>query len=205
MGTDGKPFKTRSGGTIKLADLLDEAVERALTVVKEKNTDLDEQQALIVANKVGIGAVKYADLSKTRTNDYIFNWDSMLSFEGNTGPYMQYAYTRICSIFRKADLSIENFHSPLKIHEPQEMALALKALQFDEALEQVGNEAMPHILCTYLYELASLFMTFYEACPILKDSIKEDVRNSRLQLSKSVAGILNQGLALLGIETMERM
>ncbi len=205
MGPDGKPFKTRSGTTVKLADLLEEANERALAVVKEKNADLPDEEALIVARKVGIGAVKYADLSKTRTNDYIFNWDAMLSFEGNTGPYLQYAYTRIFSIFRKAGLEIERFDAALELNEPQEQALALRALQFNEALEQVSAEAMPHVLCTYLYDLASLFMTFYEACPILKEGISEDVRNSRLYLSKTVADTLSQGLELLGIETMERM
>ncbi|WP_075185774.1 arginine--tRNA ligase [Teredinibacter haidensis] len=205
MGADGKPFKTRSGGTVKLADLLDEAIERAAKVVRDKNPDLDEGEARGVARKVGIGAVKYADLSKTRTNDYIFNWEAMLAFEGNTGPYMQYAYTRIFSVFRKANIDMQSFTAELDLREPQEKALALKALQFDEALEQVGNEAMPHILCTYLYDLASLFMTFYEACPILKSDVAPDTRNSRLQLSKAVAETLKKGLELLGIETMERM
>ncbi|WP_045858365.1 arginine--tRNA ligase [Teredinibacter purpureus] len=205
MGADGKPFKTRSGGTVKLADLLVEAIERAHTIVSEKNPELDAATIKEVSQKVGIGAVKYADLSKTRTNDYIFNWDAMLSFEGNTGPYMQYAYARICSIFRKANIDLNSFSGELCVTEPQEKSLVLKTLQFDEALEHVSADAMPHILCTYLYDLASLFMTFYEACPILKSDVDDNTRNSRLQLSKNVAQRLQQGLELLGIETMERM
>ncbi|WP_018415016.1 arginine--tRNA ligase [Teredinibacter turnerae] len=204
MGTDGKPFKTRSGGTVKLAELLVEAVERAGQVVAA-NSELDAQEAADIARKVGIGAIKYADLSKTRTNDYVFNWDAMLSFEGNTGPYLQYAYTRIKSIFRKADLDLESFAADLNIYEAQEKALALKTLQFAEVVEQVASEALPHVLCNYLYDLSSLFMTFYEACPILKSDVQEDTRNSRLVLSAAVAKTLALGLDLLGIEVMERM
>ncbi|WP_188151779.1 arginine--tRNA ligase [Teredinibacter waterburyi] len=205
MGADGKPFKTRSGGTVKLADLLEEAVERAAVVVSQKNPDLTAEEMTEVARKVGIGAVKYADLSKTRTNDYIFNWDTMLSFEGNTGPYLQYAYTRIKSIFRKANLEMDSFNAELLIKMDQEKALALKTLQFSEVIEQVAEEAFPHILCTYLYDLASLFMTFYEACPILKPDVEPDTRESRLMLSKATALTLQTGLDLLGIEVMERM
>ncbi len=205
LGNDGKPFKTRTGGTVKLAELLAEAVERAASVVREKNPDFSESEILAIAQKVGIGAVKYADLSKTRTNDYVFNWENMLSFEGNTGPYMQYAYTRICSIFQKADLSMANYNAEIVLNEPQEKALALKALQFSEALQQVSDEAFPHTLCNYLYELASLFMTFYEACPILKDGTENTVKASRLQLSKTVAKTLVSGLELLGIQVMKKM
>lgn len=204
MGKDGKPFKTRDGGTVKLAALLDEAIERAHAIVKE-NPDLTEEESRDIAQKVGIGAVKYADLSKTRTNDYIFNWDSMLSFEGNTGPYMQYAYTRIRSIFRKAEIDMADFNAEIKIEAPQEKALALKTLQFSEVVEQVANDAYPHVLCNYLYDLASLFMSFYEACPILKEGTEEDVKNSRLMISKAVATTLETGLDLLGIEVMEKM
>lgn len=204
MGSDGKPFKTRSGGTVKLAELLQEAVERAAKVIQD-NSELPAEEASSIARKVGIGAIKYADLSKTRTNDYVFNWDAMLSFEGNTGPYLQYAYTRIRSIFRKAQIDMDSFEAELHIAEPQEKTLALKSLQFAEVIEQVANEAMPHILCNYLYDLASLFMTFYEACPILKSDVPEDVRNSRLVLSRAVAKTLALGLDLLGIEVMERM
>lgn len=204
MGDDGKPFKTRSGGTVKLAELLEEAVERAAKVIAD-NPELSPEEATEIARKVGIGAIKYADLSKTRTNDYIFNWDAMLSFEGNTGPYLQYAYTRIRSIFRKADLDMDNFSAQLQIIEPQEKALALKTLQFAEVIEQVASEALPHVLCNYLYDLSSLFMTFYEACPILKSDVSEDLRLSRLALSSAVAKTLALGLDLLGIEVMERM
>lgn len=205
MGADGKPFKTRAGDTVKLADLLVEAVERAEKLVREKNTDLNDEQVLEVARKVGIGAVKYADLSKTRTNDYIFSWESMLSFEGNTAPYLQYGYTRIQSIFRKAGISAADLKGELALEVDQEKALALKLLQLSECLEVVAREAYPHILCNYLYELASLYMSFYEACPILKDGIDTATRNSRLQLCAQVGNTLKTGLDLLGIEVMERM
>ncbi len=205
MGEDGKPFKTRSGGTVKLADLLEEAVERATILVKEKNPELAENDINEISRKVGIGSVKYADLSKTRTNDYIFNWNSMLSFEGNTAPYLQYAYTRVQSIFRKAEIDPQTISSAILIQNEQEKNLAIKLLQFSETLDQVAREAMPHVLCTYLYELASLYMTFYEACPILKEGIPEDLRYSRLRLCHLVAKTIEKGLDLLGIEVMERM
>ena len=205
LGEDGKPFKTRTGGTIKLAELLNESIERAEAVVREKNSELTEEEILTVARKVGIGAIKYADLSKTRTNDYVFSWESMLSFEGNTGPYMQYAYTRIISIFKKAGLDITAHNADIVIDADQEKALSLKALQFSEAIELVGEEAFPHIMCTYLYDLASLFMTFYEACPILKSDVPEEVKQSRLQICKGIARTLETGLALLGIEVMDKM
>ena len=204
MGSDGKPFKTRSGGTVKLAELLHEAVERATAVIQGSD-ELTAEEKAEVARKVGIGAVKYADLSKTRTLDYVFNWDLMLSFEGNTGPYLQYAYTRVRSIFRKAGVDPNELSSSLTLTEPQEKALALKLMQFGETVEQVAQDAMPHILCTYLYDLASLFMTFYEACPILKDGVDSATRNSRLILSHQVAQTLRNGLDLLGIEVMEKM
>lgn len=205
LGKDGKPFKTRSGDTVKLAELLDEAVGRALASVQAKNPDLNSDEMTEVSRKVGIGAVKYADLCKTRTNDYVFNWESMLTFEGNTGPYMQYAYTRVASLFRKASIEAATFAGDIVIKEPQEQQLALKLLQFPEVVEQLANEAYPHILCTYLYEVASLYSTFYEACPILKDTVEASIKNSRLQLCKGVAQTLETGLSLLGIETMERM
>lgn len=205
MGEDGKPFKTRSGGTVKLAELLSEAVERAEKLIIEKDTSLSDDERKTVARKVGIGAVKYADLSKTRTNDYIFNWETMLSFEGNTAPYLQYAYTRIKSIFRKAGVEPDSLSTPVALDSEVEKALALKLLQFEEALEQIGRESYPHVLCAYLYDLASLYMTFYEQCPILKDSVDESTQNSRLRLSQLVARTLATGLDLLGIETMERM
>jgi arginyl-tRNA synthetase len=205
MGADGKPFKTRSGGTIKLADLLVEAVERAEHLVRDKNPDLAEEDINLIARKVGIGAIKYADLSKTRTNDYIFDWDAMLSFEGNTSPYLQYAYTRIRSIFRKAGIQPEGFSAPVTLGQPQEKTLALKLLQFNEVLDQVAADCYPHTLCTYLYELASAFMSFYEQCPVLKEGVDNSTRQSRLQLCALSAATLAQGLDLLGIEVMEKM
>ena len=205
MGSDGKPFKTRSGGTVKLADLLQEAVERAEKLVSAKNPDLGDNEIKDIARKVGIGAVKYADLCKTRTNDYIFDWDSMLSFEGNTAPYLQYAYTRIFSIFRKADIQLEGFSADVSISQPEEKQLALKLLQFNEVVNQVAEDCYPHSLCSYLYELSSLFMSFYEHCPILKPEIAPETAQSRLQLCAYSASILQKGLDLLGIEVMEKM
>lgn len=205
LGQDGKPFKTRTGGTVKLADLLDEAVERAEKLLAERASDLTAEQQKEVARKVGIGAIKYADLSKNRTTDYIFNWETMLSFEGDTAPYLQYAYTRIRSIFRKAGIETEGFSAPVVIEAAQEKALAVKLLQFVEAINGVSQNSTPHVLCAYLYELSSLFMTFYEACPILKDGVEESTKQSRLALSLLTARTLKQGLDLLGIETMEQM
>ncbi|GLX84969.1 arginine--tRNA ligase [Thalassotalea loyana] len=205
MGDDGKPFKTRTGGTIKLADLLDEAVTRATDLIKEKNPEMPAEQLNEVAQKVGIGAVKFADLSKNRTSDYIFNWKTMLSFEGATAPYLQYAYSRIQSIFTKAGITVAELPSQATIVEPQEKALALKLLQLEEVLDSVIGDGTPNLLCNYLYELASLYMSFYEACPILKDGIEEDVKLSRLALCHAISSTLMKGLDILGIEVMERM
>ena len=205
MGDDGKPFKTRTGGTIKLAELLDEAVSRAKDLIAEKNPDYDDAKLTEIAEKVGIGAVKFADLSKNRTSDYIFNWKTMLSFEGATAPYLQYAYSRIQSIFSKAGMTTDIVNQAISIKEPQEQALALKLLQLEEVLDAVISECTPNLLCNYLYELASLYMSFYEACPILKDGIADDVKQSRLALCQLIAATLKQGLDILGIETMERM
>ncbi len=211
MGEDGKPFKTRSGGTIKLADLLIEAVEKATLLIQEKNPGLTNKEQQDVAQKVGIGAVKYADLCKTRTNDYLFSWDSMLSFEGNTAPYLQYAYARVRSIFRRAgvnfgadDQNAFGRHS-ITITGEAEKNLSLALLDFDNTVIQVAKDSFPHTLCNYLYNLASAFMTFYENCPILKDDVPPELRDSRLQFCALTAGTLQQGLHLLGIETMERM
>ncbi len=203
MGDDGKPFKTRTGGTIKLAELLDEAVVRASDLIKEKNPDISEADLAVISEKVGIGAVKFADLSKNRTSDYIFNWKTMLSFEGSTAPYLQYAYSRIQSIFTKAG-NLDN-NACIAIVEPQEKALALKLLQLEDVVDAVISECTPNLLCNYLYELASLYMSFYEACPILKEGISEDVKASRLALCQVIAHTLKQGLDILGIEVMERM
>ncbi|WP_105255701.1 arginine--tRNA ligase [Pseudoalteromonas sp. T1lg75] len=205
MGEDGKPFKTRTGGTVKLADLLDEAVSRAKAKLSERESPLNDQEQEEIATKVGIGAVKYADLSKNRTSDYIFNWDTMLSFEGATAPYLQYAYTRVKSIFRKAGIDSAAHQAPVVIAEPQEKALAIKLMQFEEVLDQMVGDATPHVLCGYLYELASLYMSFYEACPVLKEGVSEEDKASRLVLCSLVAKTLRQGLDLLGIEVMEQM
>jgi arginyl-tRNA synthetase len=204
MGEDGKPFKTRTGGTVKLAELLEEAVVRAEAVVKGKSTELTAEEIAEVARKVGIGAVKFADLSKNRTSDYIFSWDAMLSFEGATAPYLQYAYTRVSSILRRAGITDE-FTATLQLQEQQEKLLALKVLQFEETLQQVMKDAQPNLLCNYLYELASQYMSFYEACPILKEGTAVQVRDSRLMLSILVAKLLAKGLDLLGIDVMDKM
>ncbi|EGM78601.1 arginyl-tRNA synthetase [Rheinheimera sp. A13L] len=204
MGEDGKPFKTRTGGTVKLAELLEEAVVRAQAVVEQKSSDLSAEEMAEVARKVGIGAVKFADLSKNRTSDYVFSWDAMLSFEGATAPYLQYAYTRVSGILRRAGID-ESFVAPLQLVEEQEKQLAVKLLRLEETLQAVMKDAVPNLLCNYLYELSSQFMSFYEACPILKEGIEPDLKNSRLMLSILVARTLKQGLDLLGIEVMERM
>ena len=205
MGKDGRPFKTRSGGTVKLADLLIEAVQRAEKLVRDKNDGLDETEIESISQKVGIGAIKYADLSITRTNDYIFDWDTMLSFEGNTAPYLQYAYTRIRSIFRKAGINSSELTSHIKIIENQEKTLSLKLLQFESVIDQVAADCYPHTLCSYLYELASAFMSFYENCPVLKHDVSVETQLSRLKLCELSAETLACGLDLLGIEVMEKM
>ncbi|MEM0652065.1 arginine--tRNA ligase [Klebsiella huaxiensis] len=205
LGKDGKPFKTRAGGTVKLADLLDEALERARRLVAEKNPDMPVEELEKLANAVGIGAVKYADLSKNRTTDYIFDWDNMLAFEGNTAPYMQYAYTRVLSVFRKADIDESVLAAaPVIITEDREAQLAARLLQFEETLTVVAREGTPHVMCSYLYDLAGLFSGFYEHCPILSAE-SEETRNSRLKLAQLTAKTLKLGLDTLGIETVERM
>ncbi|EAS3169624.1 arginine--tRNA ligase [Salmonella enterica] len=205
LGKDGKPFKTRAGGTVKLADLLDEALERARRLVAEKNPDMSADELEKLANAVGIGAVKYADLSKNRTTDYIFDWDNMLAFEGNTAPYMQYAYTRVLSVFRKADIDEQTLASaPVIISEDREAQLAARLLQFEETLTVVAREGTPHVMCAYLYDVAGLFSGFYEHCPILSAE-NDAVRNSRLKLAQLTAKTLKLGLDTLGIETVERM
>lgn len=205
LGKDGKPFKTRAGGTVKLADLLDEALERARRLVAEKNPDMPADELEKLANAVGIGAVKYADLSKNRTTDYIFDWDNMLAFEGNTAPYMQYAYTRVLSVFRKADIDEQALASaPVIISEDREAQLAARLLQFEETLTVVAREGTPHVMCAYLYDVAGLFSGFYEHCPILSAE-NDAIRNSRLKLAQLTAKTLKLGLDTLGIETVERM
>lgn len=205
LGKDGKPFKTRAGGTVKLADLLDEALERARRLVAEKNPDMPADELEKLANAVGIGAVKYADLSKNRTTDYVFDWDNMLAFEGNTAPYMQYAYTRVLSVFRKANIDESVLaNAAVQISEDREAQLAARLLQFEETLSVVARDGTPHVMCAYLYDLAGLFSGFYEHCPILSAE-NEEVRNSRLKLAQLTAKTLKLGLDTLGIETVERM
>ena len=203
MGSDGKPFKTRSGGVAKLSALLEEAQERAFQLVASKNPDMAEDEQRNVGRVVGIASVKYADLSKNRTSDYVFNWDNMLSFEGNTAPYLLYAYSRVASIVRRSEIDVSSIDAPITIAAEQERALAVKLFQFEEAIQQVVSDGMPHFLCAYLYELSGVFMTFYEACPIL--AAESGLKESRLQLALNTASTLQLGLSLLGIETLERM
>ncbi|GAA3544178.1 arginine--tRNA ligase [Zobellella aerophila] len=205
LGKDGRPFKTRSGGTVKLVELLDEAEQRAAQLLEQKQTELTPEEKAQVVNRVAMGSVKYADLSKNRTTDYIFDWDNMLSFEGNTAPYLQYAYTRIRSIFRKAGVDAEQLNGQVQIGAPAEEALAQKLVQFNDTVKSVADKGMPHLLCLYLFELSGAFMSFYEACPINKDGVGEQERASRLLLCAASAKVLERGLTLLGIETMERM
>ena len=213
LGEDGKPFKTRSGETVKLADLLDEAEERAFKIVSEKNPDLPEAQRHEIARVVGLGAVKYADLLPNRQSDYVFSWDKMLALQGNTAPYLQYAYTRIKSIFRKnvgqaSSLSpsqekLETGKMPVPLSAPEEFALAKHLLNFGLTLEAVAEEYRPNFLCNYLYELAGKFTGFYENCPVLKAD--DATRAGRLALCDLTARVLKQGLDVLGIETVEQM
>jgi arginyl-tRNA synthetase len=204
LGEDGKPFKTRSGETVKLADLLDEAEDRAFKIVSEKNEDLPELQRREIARVVGIGAVKYADLLPNRQSDYVFSWDKMLALTGNTAPYLQYAYTRIRSIFRKLDTPLAaNGNQPIKLAAPEEISLAKHLLNFGLTLEAVVDEYRPNFLCNFLYELAGKFTSFYENCPVLKAD--DETRNSRLLLCDLTARVLKQGLEALGIEVVEQM
>lgn len=204
MGKDGRPYKSRDGGVTKLADLLDEAEKRALELVQQKNTQLTPEEQAHVAKVVGISSVKYADLSKNRTSDYIFDWDTMLSFEGNTAPYLLYAYTRVNSVFGKAGVNPHSIDAPFVLNDEREVTLANTLVRFNEVVHTVADKAMPHFLCGYLYEVAGAFSSFYEACPILQgDDLA--VRQSRLKLAALTAKTLRQGLELLGIPTLEKM
>ena len=202
MGDDGKPFKTRSGDTVKLGDLLDEAEERAFKIVSEKSAELPEAQRKEIARVIGLGAVKYADLLPNRQSDYIFSWDKMLALQGNTAPYLVYAYARIQSIFRKAAGRIQN--AEIRLAAPEEITLAKHLLNFGLTLEAVAEELRPNYLCNYLFELAGKFTSFYENCPVLKAD-DEATRNSRLALCDLTARVLKQGLETLGIEVVEQM
>jgi arginyl-tRNA synthetase len=205
LGDDGKPFKTRSGETVKLADLLNEAEERAFKIVSDKNPALPEAQRKEIARVIGLGAVKYADLLPNRQSDYVFSWDKMLALTGNTAPYLQYAYARIRSIFRKSEeiSPVTTRHTALALSAPEEITLAKHLLNFGLTLEAVADEFRPNFLCSYLYELAGKFTSFYENCPVLK--AEEATRNSRLMLCDLTASVLKQGLDILGIEVVEQM
>ena len=202
LGEDRKLMKTRSGDNVPLREVLDEAVVRARKIVEQKNPDLDEAEKNAIAQTIGLAAVKYADLSQYRMTDYIFSWDRMLSFQGNTAPYLQNAYVRIRSIFRKAG---EEFSAPneLTLAEPAELNLAKRLTQFAETVPQVLNDFRPNILTNYLFELANAFHAFYEACPVLKST--EPARATRLALCELTARVLQRGLDLLGIKVPEKM
>jgi arginyl-tRNA synthetase len=204
LGEDNKPLKTRSGENVKLADLLDEAIEKAYQVVSEKNPSLSDARKREVAQMVGIGAIKYADLSQNRNNDYVFSFERMLALNGNTAPYLQYAHARICSIFRKAEIDFEKFHETAGISEIPERDLMLKIMEFPQAVEMVAQELRPHILCNYLYELATTFSSFYDKCPVL-NSDNDQLRNSRLALCNTTRKTLKKGLELLGIAAPREM
>ncbi len=201
LGPDRKMFKTRGGETVRLVDLVDEADDRAAKVLAEKNPDLDEETRARVAHAVGVGAVKYADLSNDRIKDYVFDWDRMLAFEGNTAPYLMYAHARIRSIFRKTDAKPGD---AIAVTTKEERALALTICRFGAAVEEVGDTLCPHKLCAYLYDLASAFTSFYEACPVLKAD-DDATRASRLSICDLVARVLARGLDLLGIDAPDRM
>jgi len=210
LGEDGKPFKTRSGETVKLSELLDEAEERAFKVVSEKNPELPEGARREIARSVGIGAVKYADLLPNRQSDYVFSWDKLLALNGNTAPYLQYAYARIRSIFRKGEagqrgtpISPSSSSTSLRLTAPEELALARHLLNFGLVVAAVADDYRPNFLCNYLYDLAGRFTSFYENCPVLKSEAEQ--RATRLVLCDLTARVLKEGLAVLGIQTLEQM
>lgn len=206
MGEDGKPFKTRSGGTVKLIDLINEAIERAEAMIRERNPEWSKEEVTALAQTLGVSSMKYADLSKNRLSDYIFSFDKMLAFDGNTAPYLLYAYTRINSIFNKAGLEREEYLGKnITINEFDEHRLAVHIAKFAEKLLQTAKENYPHYLCGYIYELAGLFMKFYESCPILRSDVSDDIRASRLALAALTGETLKLSLSLLGIPVVERM
>jgi arginyl-tRNA synthetase len=205
LGEDGKPFKTRSGDTVRLQDLLEEATERAYAIVNEKASGFQEEEKRQIAHTIGIGAIKYADLSNDRIKDYVFSWDRMLSFDGNTAPYLLNAYVRIRSIFRKAeDAGIDPSPDIVSMGTPEERALAIHLLKFGDAIKQVANGLEPHWLCTYLYELASSFHHFYEKHSVI-NAPDSATASRRLAMCALVSEALRRGLGLLGIQTVERM
>ena len=203
LSKEGKPYKTRQGGAVKLAAVLKESISRAKSLVSDKNSALSEQEQIVIAEIVGIGAIKYAELSKNRNTDYVFDWEKMLSFEGNTAPYLQYAYTRIKGILNKSKRSNEKLSSDFALQDPYEIQLALKLAQFTEAVESVVEDYQPNLLCNYLFELSQFFMTFYENCPV--NTAEERIKISRLNLCDLTGRVLKKGLELLGIEVLDRM
>jgi arginyl-tRNA synthetase len=204
LGPDGKMFKTRAGSRTKLSDLLIDAVERAGAGLTERYPDLDPAERAPLARAIGIGAVKYADLSTERTRDYVFDADRMLAFEGDTGPYLQYAHARIRSIFRRGGDPVPAPGTPVVLDDPHERALALALLGLEAALAATVDGYRPHKLCTYLFDLATAFTSFFEHCPVLKAPTPQ-LRQSRLVLCDTTARVLHDGLGLLGIEAPERM
>jgi len=203
LGDNGKPLKTRSGENVKLADLLDEAEARAFKMVTDKNQDLPEDQRREIARVVAIGAIKYSDLLPNRQTDYVFSWDKMLALNGNTAPYLQYAYARIQSILRKAQVSESESESAIRLAAPEEIALGRHLLNFGLVIEALAAEHRPNYLCNYLFELSSHFTRFYENCPVLK--AEDKTRHSRLALCGLVASVIRQGLDILGIEVLDQM
>src|SRR5438034_2088128 len=202
LGEDRKLMKTRSGENVPLRELLDEACKRVRKIIEEKNPHFSEEDKIDIAQKIGIGAVKYADLSQYRMTDYVFSWDRMLSLQGNTAPYLQNAYVRIRSIFRKSGEPAPKIDK-LILRDPSEINLAKRICQFAEIVPQVLNDFRPNVLANYLFELANSFHTFYEACPVLKSD--EPTRSSRLALCDLTARVLKHGLGLLGIQVPEKM
>jgi arginyl-tRNA synthetase len=206
LGEDGKPFKTRDGEVIRLVDLIDEAESRAVEVCKSKNPDLAGEEAERVGKVVGLGALKYADLSSDRIKDYRFSWQRMLALDGNTAPYLINAYVRVHGIFRKGEIDFDAFTSDhVRVDDPNEKALVLKLMQFGPTVASVADSLEPHRLCNYLYDLASAFHKFFEHCPVLRSDVDPQVKQGRLALCKLVALTLKQGLELLGIGVVERM
>ncbi|MEV4893502.1 arginine--tRNA ligase [Nonomuraea sp. NPDC055795] len=203
LGKDGKRFKTRSGASVKLMDLLHEAVDRATAAIDDRG--YDETTKAEIAHGVGMGAVKYADLSVSHDSEYVFDFDRMLGFTGNTGPYMQYATARIRSIFRRGEVEAAAVSGPILLGEEAERALALHLLSFGSVVEQVGSLIEPHRLCAYLFEIASLFSTFYEQCPVLKEGVDAETRASRLALCALTLHVIETGLDLLGVPVPDRM
>jgi arginyl-tRNA synthetase len=204
QGADGGRLRTRSGDTVKLGDLLNEGIEQARAVLNELE-GMDEVTKNEIAQDVGIGAIKYADLSTSRDSAYVFDWEKMLALRGNTGPYLQYATARIRSIFRRAGLDPAGPQATIRITEQAERDLALQLLGFGAAVEQVADAAEPHRLCTYVFETASLFTAFYEQCPVLKDGVDPATRDARLALCAATLRVLTTGLGLLGVPLPARM